>query len=274
MKGRRAVRNSDRVFPADVAGEGPLKGLDPRALGEPARRENFADRLELLRAEERPRDGNHRGRRMGEGAMKIRRSRPPCLGATGARGPGDGNRLVTVSAVHPSVERPTAITDPSNDLRGNPRDEGVGRDVLRDDGSRGNHRVPADRETAQDRRVRSDRRAVLDDRWDDVPVWAHGARVRVVREAGMGSDEHAAAHGQPSVEGRKILDLTFVPHDDLRVDVHVLAHVASSTDSGALPDLGPVPDRGPFADGRVRRHLRGRVDARRHGPSTRIPFKV
>src|SRR6266511_1480487 len=87
--------------------------------------------------------------------MKVRRSLP-VAGTSLAPRLQVRVRAAVVGAAHARVERPAAFADPADSLRRDAGDEGVRRDVLRDDRTSGDHRVPADRDAAEDRRVRTD----------------------------------------------------------------------------------------------------------------------
>src|SRR6266545_3148547 len=82
--------------------------------------------------------------------MKVRRSLP-------AAGTSLAFRLevrvgaVVVGAAHARVEGSAAFADPTNSLRRHAGDEGIRGNVLRDDGAGGDHRVPADRDAAENR---------------------------------------------------------------------------------------------------------------------------
>src|SRR5437773_640839 len=175
-------------------------------------------------------------------------------------GTGDVVRPVAAGAPASRVEPMPTVADPPDDLGGHPRHEGVGGDVLRHDGPRCDHRPPANRNPAENRRVRTNRGPVLDPGRDDLPVRRVRPRVQVVREARVGADEHPVPDRHSVVDRREVLDLAPVPEDDVRIDVRVLPDPAVPADPGALPDLDPVPDLRAIADGGLRGDVRGRVD--------------
>src|SRR5207245_1914855 len=112
----------------------------------------------------------------------------------------------------------------------------------------GAHAVPAACDPAQDRRVRTDRGTVFDPRGEDFPVGTHRPRIEIVREARVRADENPISERDAPVQRREVLNLTIVPHDDRRIDVHVFANVAAPADPSALSDLCPMPNRGPVSD--------------------------
>src|SRR5439155_14030591 len=149
--------------------------------------------------------------------MKVRRSLPPA-GTSWARLRFQVWELLpVVDASHVSVERSSALAHPADDLRGNPSNEGVRRDILRDNSPCGYHRVPTNRDPTQNRRVRANRRPVLDSRGNHLPIGAHGTRVCVVREARMRTDEYAIANFDSAIQRGEVLDLAIVPDDHPRI---------------------------------------------------------
>src|SRR2546428_5703060 len=200
--------------------------------------------------------------------MKVRHS----LAAAGTSGPRRLRQprkpLAVVGAVHRPVERAAAFTHPPNPFRGDPRDERVGGNIFRDDGTRGDHRVVSDPDAAHDRGVGANRRVVLHVRWRDRPLFRHRPRVHVVREDRVRADEHPVADRDAVVDRREVLELAVVPDDDVRVDVHVLPDPAVAADACILPDLCPMPDRRAVADRRGGRNFGSRVDPSGHGPDT------
>src|SRR5437867_7480100 len=110
--------------------------------------------------------------------MKVRRSLP--AGGTSLALRHDVRVGAAVAgAAHAGVEGSAAFADPADDLRRHAGDEGMRGDIFGDDGTGGDHRVPADRDAAENCRVASDRCAVLDFRRHDLPVRTHGARIDI-----------------------------------------------------------------------------------------------
>ncbi len=110
-------------------------------------------------------------------------------------------RFPIVGAAEFRIKGATALAYPADDLRRNSRDERMRGDIFGDDGPCRNHGVPPDGESAEDCSVRTDGGAVLDLRCHNLPAGAHRARVEVVGEANMRSDEDATSNGNPPIEG-------------------------------------------------------------------------
>ena len=165
------------------------------------------------------------------------------------------------------IEGATALAHPADDLRRDSRDKRVRRDILGDDGPCRDHGVPPDGESAEDRGVRTYGGTVLDLRRYDLPIGTHRARVEIVGEASMRSDENTISDGNPSIEGCEVLDFAIVSDHDGRVYVHILANIASQPDACAFADLGPVPDRGTLSHPRLSRHVGTRMNSGSHSVS-------
>src|SRR5438552_2824219 len=177
-----------------------------------------------------------------------------------------------VGAAHAGVEGSAAFADPADELRRHAGDEGMRGDILGNDGAGGDHRVPADRDAADNSRVRSDRRAVLDFRRHDLPVRTHGARIDIVRETDVRAYEDPIPDGHAAVYCGEVLDFAVVSNHDRCVDVDIFPDVAALAHARSLPNLGPVPHRRPLANRRLGGHLGGPVYTRvrhRHRKSRR-----
>src|SRR5438034_2307732 len=203
--------------------------------------------------------------------MKVRRSLP--AGGTSLALRHDVRVGAAVAgAAHAGVEGSAAFADPADDLRRHAGDEGMRGDIFGDDGTGGDHRVPADRDAAENCRVASDRCAVLDFRRHDLPVRAHGARIDIVSKTDVGADKDPIPDGHAAVYCGEVLDFAVVSNDDRRVDVDIFPDVAALAHARSLPNLGPVPHYRPFTDRRLGGHLGGRVHTRvrhRHRKSRR-----
>jgi len=173
--------------------------------------------------------------------MKVRRSRP-AAGTSLALMLQVRIGAAVVGAAHARVEPAAAFADPTYPSRGDAGDEGVGRDVLRDDGSRSNHRAPTNCNAADNRRVGADRRAVLDLCGDDIPILRSSTWIQVVRETRVRTDEDSVSYRKASVQGREVLDFALVSDDDVNINVHIFADVAPLTDFRTFTDLSAVPN--------------------------------
>jgi len=199
--------------------------------------------------------------------MKVRRSLAASGTRSACRGFQLGERLSVMRAAHRTVEGSAAFANPADDLRGNSRDQGVGRDVLRDDGTCRYHRPASDCQSTEDRRVRADGSSVLDDRGDNLPVRTYRARIQVVREARVRADENATANRYAAIKRGEVLDFAVIGHYDLSVDIDVLADAAVLPDVAALPDLCPVPDGSAVPDDGFRRDVGRRMNADGQDPA-------
>src|SRR5437867_1830935 len=193
------------------------------------------------------------------GSMKVRWSLAPPRTTSPSLRLQLGESLAVVVTAHVAVQRSTAFAHPPDEYSRDSGEQAVRRDVLRDDGACGDHRVPADRDAAEDRRVRPDRGSVLNPRRDDLPVRADGARVDIVRETDVGADEDPIPDGHAAIYCGEVLDFAVVPNDDRGIDVDILPDVAAPPHVRALPNLGPMPHGGPVADRRLGGHLGGPV---------------
>ena len=182
-----------------------------------------------------------------------------------------GESLAVMGAAHVAVERSTTLANPPDESRRNSRDQAMRRDVLGDNRAGGNHRIPSDRDAANNRSVGADRRSVLDLRLHELPIRAHGPRIKVIREANVGSDEDAIADRDPSVYRREILHLAVVADPNVGVDVDILPDDTILTDMGPFSDLRPMPNATPVSHHRVCGHLRSRVNPGGHRDPNSAP---
>src|SRR5438309_3823146 len=181
-------------------------------------------------------------------------------------------RLSIMGAAHLGAKGPTALADPADNFRWDTRDQGLCWNVLCDHRPRRDHRVPFDREAAENRCICANGGSIFDFRGNDFPVGTRSPWIQVVREAGMGSHEDAIPNRDSTVQSREVLDFAVVSYDDRGIDVHVLSDVTPFSDSRALPDLGPVPDRCVFPDLCLGGVVRRRMNSARHEPASRISF--
>src|SRR2546427_2479677 len=197
--------------------------------------------------------------------MKVRRS----LAARGTRAAPLWFQLweffAVVGASHVSVEGTPAFAHPADEFRRDARDQAVRRDIFRDDGAGGNHRIPSDDYAADDCGVRADRSAVLNLGLHAAPIGTDRSRVEVIREADVWPDEDAIAEGDPLVDRREILHLAVVANHDVGVDVHIFPDDAIVADAGSLSNLRPMPDAASFPNECVPRDLRSGMNLRAHG---------
>ena len=140
------------------------------------------------------------------------------------------------------IERSPAFAHPADDLRRDPCNERVRRDIFRYDRAGGNHGISPDGEAAQNRGVCSNGGSVLDGCRHDLPVRVHSPRVGVIRKARVRADENTIADPQPLVKGGEVLNLAEVPDDHTGINVHVFPNVAIPPNVGPLSNLGPMPD--------------------------------
>lgn len=136
------------------------------------------------------------------------------------------------------------------DLAGGHADhQGVGLDVLVDDGARADEGVFADGDAADDGAVGAQGGALLD-QGVAVFVLALDQRTGVVDvgEHHAGAAEHALFQGDVVVDGDVVLDLAAVADDDLVADEDVLPQRHPGADAGAAADVDEMPDAGSFAD--------------------------
>src|SRR2546425_2794352 len=138
------------------------------------------------------------------------------------------------------------------------------RDIFGDNGAGGNHRIPSDCDAANNRSVGAERCSVLDLRLHELPIGAHRARVKVIREANVWPDENAIPDRDSSVYCCEILHFAVVANSNVRVDVDILSNDAILTDGGPFSDLRPMPYRTPRPDLGLGRDIRGGMDFRPH----------
>ena len=169
-----------------------------------------------------------------------------------------------MGALHVSIKRATALAHPTDEFRGDARDQAVRRDILCDDGAGSNHRTPADCDAAKNCGVRPDRSFVLDLRRDNLPVGAHRPRINVVRETNVRSNENTVCNFYAPIEGREVLDFAIVANGDPDIDVHVLPDGTMATDSRSFSNLGPMPNMCLVSNRRLSGDVRGGVNPSDH----------
>ena len=140
------------------------------------------------------------------------------------------------------IERSPAFAHPADDLRRDPGNESVRRDILRYDRAGRNHSISPDGEAAQNRGVCTNGGSVLHGCGHDLPVRVDSPRIDVIRKARVRADENTIADPQPLVKGGEVLDFAAVPHDHTGIDVHVFPNAAVPPNVGPLSNLGPMPD--------------------------------
>lgn len=136
------------------------------------------------------------------------------------------------------------------DLAGGHADhQGVGLDVLVDDGARANEGVFADGDAADDGAVGAQGGALFD-QGVAVFVLALDQRAWVVDvgEHHAGTAEHPLFQGDVVIDGDVVLDLAAVADDDLVADEDVLPQGHPGADAGAAADVDKMPDAGTFAN--------------------------
>lgn len=136
------------------------------------------------------------------------------------------------------------------DLPGGDADhQGVGSDVLVDDGARADEGVFTDGDAADDSTVGAQCGALLDQRVA-VFVLALDQRAWVVDvgEHHAGAAEHALFQGDVVIDGNIVLDLAAVADHDFVADEDVLPQRHPGADAGAAADVDEMPDAGSFAN--------------------------
>ncbi len=136
------------------------------------------------------------------------------------------------------------------DLTGGDADhQGVGLDVLVDDGARADEGVFANGDATNDGAVGAQSGAFLD---QGVAVFVlaldQGSGVVDVGEHHAGAAEDALFQGDVVVDGDVVLDLAAVADNDFVADEDVLAQRYPGADAGAAANMDEMPDAGSFAD--------------------------
>lgn len=141
------------------------------------------------------------------------------------------------------------LAHPADLARRHADHQGVGLDVLVDDGARADEGVFADDDAADDGAVGAQGGALFD-QGVAVLVLALDQRARVVDvgEHHAGAAEHALFQSDVVIDGDVVLDFAAVADDDLVADEDVLAKGYPGTDAGAAADMDEMPDARSFAD--------------------------
>lgn len=141
------------------------------------------------------------------------------------------------------------LAHPADLARRHADHQGVGFDVLVDDGARADEGVFTDGDAADDGAVGAQGGALLD-QGVAVFVLALDQRARVVDvgEHHAGAAEHAFFQGDVIVDGDIVLDLAAVADHDFVADEDVLAQGNTRADAGAAADVDEMPDARSFAD--------------------------
>jgi len=177
------------------------------------------------------------GLRCGEGVAVERVAR------TGVRAD------VFALAFHRQRDLFAVFAHPADLARRHADHQGVGFDVLVDDGACTDEGEFANGGAADDGAVGAQGGAALD---QGVAVFAlaldERAGVIDVGKHHAGAAEHALFEGDVVVHRDVVLDLALVADDDLVADEDVLAERDALADAGAAADVGKVPDARAFAD--------------------------
>src|SRR2546425_1316495 len=137
-----------------------------------------------------------------------------------------------------------AAADAADDAARIAHDERLGRHVPGHDRARADHRVRPDRDPAQERGVRPDRRAAFQERRPDRTAIDLAARPEIVGQHRVRAQENV------------VLGHDSVPDRDTVLDGHSIAQHRSVLDETVLADVAPGPDA------RAGHHVRPGPDAR------------